>query len=166
MQLAEAKLTIQELRGGVGTPGAVGPSPERRHKRAKGDSPEDSEALQSPPDSVFWRDPAQMSEWQRVITDADDVWRSFEPILLDDELTYSWLLSYLGCVVENRKNTERFMDFVQSDAQGWFCASNVVQCGWTDPRSGKEAGCKRHKTKRCIGVHRVPDTRKIEFRAF
>jgi chromosome segregation ATPase len=146
--------------------GGVGPSPERRHKRARGDTPRDQVALQSPPVSFVRRESGEMPEWHRAIAAADEVWHSFEPVILDDGVSHSWLLWYLSSVVEKEESTDKFLSFTQSEAQGWFCVSNVIQHGWTDPRSRRERACKRHGKKKCVGFRRVAGTTKVEFKIF
>lgn len=151
----------------VGESGGASPSPERSHKRARGETARQPGAIESLPAPFVQQ--GELSEWHKAISAADEVWRSFEPLMLDDDARYLWLLGYLGTVMQTQENTDRFLGFLRSDAQGWYCTSNVVMQGWTHPNSNIEGGCKRHQNKKkkvCIGIRRVPGTTKLEFKAF
>lgn len=135
---------------------------------SRGETAREPGAIESLPAAFVRPKSRELSEWHKAISTAAELWCSFEPIMLDDDGRYLWLLGYLGTVVQTQESTDKFLGFLRSDAQGWYCMSSVIVEGWTHPNSNIEGGCERHQNKKrvCIGVRRVPGTTKLEFKAF
>lgn len=161
--LSEARSEVEELRKQLSQAVEIRTSPERRHKRVRGD-----DYPHTPPFSEH-RPQGEPSRWKAAVDTADAVWRSFEPVILTDDMSYSELIGHLSFAVETEKNAGRFREFLKSDAQGWYCAEAVIELGYKDGKSRMEKGCaysEKHRKKGCTGLRKVAGSRKLEVKEF
>ncbi|ROV89452.1 hypothetical protein VMCG_10233 [Cytospora schulzeri] len=167
--LSKARSEVDQLRNQLSEKVEVHTSPERRHKRVKADSNGDGVPKTLPTQASGDRSQGEVSMWQAALNRADEVWRSFEPVILTHGISYSWIIMHLAFVVESEGHTGRFQEFLNSDAEGWYCVTAVVLLGYKDGKSKRDGRCaysERHNRKMCTGIRKVSNTRKLEIKLF
>lgn len=170
--LSDARSGAERLRVQLSGALEVRTSPERRRKRVRGDAHGDDvlcTPLSSAQASRAATTQSELSMWQVALDTANKVWRSFEPVILTDDISYSYLIGHLSFAITTEENIGRFREFLNSNAEGWYCATAVIKLGYKDEKSKRAEGCvfsEKHNKGHCTGLRKVSTTRKLEVKIF
>lgn len=142
-------------------------SPERMRKRARVDEGHRPQTPSLSADVSGIEPEGEPSLWQAAINAADEVWQSFEPVILVEDMSFLEVIEHLSIVFATESNNGRFRELIHSDAQGWYCARAVIEIGYKDERRRVDEECtylERHRKKGCTGFRKVARSRQLEVR--